>query len=131
MQDFTVVYLEGRFNVNAENEKLLRIKDLARLLDVHRSTIHRWIRLGKLETVILPSGRKRIPEGTIRRFRCFGKHYQVTFPMEQECESCAENGDHGVPAVGHSVNPEWSGYWLCRACIGEYDARPPVNQATG
>ena len=46
----------------------------------------------------------------------------------RECESCAENGDHGVPAVGHSENPEWSGYWLCEQCIHEYNGRPPVNQ---
>lgn len=46
-----------------------------------------------------------------------------------ECESCAQNGAHGVPAVGHSRNPEWSGYDLCQECIAEYDNRPPVNNA--
>lgn len=44
-----------------------------------------------------------------------------------ECESCAEGGFYGVPAVGHSSNPEWSGYNLCQECIDEYDRRPPIN----
>lgn len=46
-----------------------------------------------------------------------------------ECESCAENGTHGVPATGHSTNPEWSGYNLCDECQAEYNGRDPVNQA--
>lgn len=46
-----------------------------------------------------------------------------------ECESCAENGEHGVPAVGHSKNPDWSGYNLCQECIDEYDRRSPINLA--
>lgn len=40
-----------------------------------------------------------------------------------ECDSCAENGEHGIPAVGHSQNPDWSGYDLCAQCINEYDQR--------
>ena len=44
-----------------------------------------------------------------------------------ECESCAEGGFHGVPAVGNSNNPEWSGYDLCQECIEEYNNREPVN----
>ncbi len=46
-----------------------------------------------------------------------------------ECESCAEGGQHGVPAVGHSRNPDWSGYNLCQECIDEYDSRPSINKA--
>jgi len=48
--------------------------------------------------------------------------------MEQYCESCAVTGDT-TPAVRHSTNPEWSGYWLCESCAGELDLRPPVDQA--
>lgn len=44
-----------------------------------------------------------------------------------ECDSCAENGNHGVPAVGHSINPDWSGYNLCQECIEEYNARGPIT----
>lgn len=47
--------------------------------------------------------------------------------QEIECESCAENGQHGIAAIGHSNNPDWSGYDLCQECINEYDARLPVN----
>ena len=46
--------------------------------------------------------------------------------FEVDCESCAVNGER-VPAVGHSINPDWSGYNLCASCIAEYDSRPPVN----
>jgi hypothetical protein len=45
------------------------------------------------------------------------------------CESCLQTGER-VPATGHSRNPDWSGYDLCDECQGEYNSRPPVNQAT-
>ena len=48
----------------------------------------------------------------------------------QECESCAESGEHDIPAIRHSANPDFIGYWLCEECATEYDSRPPVNQAT-
>ena len=48
----------------------------------------------------------------------------------QECESCAEAGDHGVPGVGYSKNKNWSGYWLCQECINEYDSRMPETPFT-
>jgi hypothetical protein len=44
-----------------------------------------------------------------------------------ECESHLVNGEH-VPAVGHSRNPDWSGYKLCQECIDEYDGRCEVNE---
>lgn len=43
--------------------------------------------------------------------------------IQRECESCAAAGQHGIPAVGHSTNPNWSGYWLCQECIDEYNSR--------
>jgi hypothetical protein len=48
------------------------------------------------------------------------------YTKQTECESHAVNGEH-VPAVGHSSNPDWSGYNLCAECIAEYDRRPAVN----
>jgi len=44
----------------------------------------------------------------------------------QMCESCAEGG-YVVPAVGHSENLDWSGYWLCEECIREYNSRAPLE----
>jgi hypothetical protein len=43
-----------------------------------------------------------------------------------ECDSCAEGGEHGVPAVRHSENPDWSGYDLCQECIEEYNQRERI-----
>ncbi len=42
-----------------------------------------------------------------------------------ECDSCAEGGEHGAPAVERGKNPDWSGYDLCQECIDEYDSRMP------
>jgi hypothetical protein len=44
----------------------------------------------------------------------------------RECESCAEGGQHGVPATCHSSNPDWSGYDLCDECRAEYDSREHI-----
>lgn len=49
--------------------------------------------------------------------------------MNDECESCAAGGIHGVIATGHSTNPEWTGYDLCDECQAEYNSRSPINQA--
>jgi len=45
---------------------------------------------------------------------------------QTECDSCLESGEH-VLATGHSKNPDWSGYDLCRGCKREYDSRPPIG----
>lgn len=42
------------------------------------------------------------------------------------CQCCAQDGSQ-IPAIGHSKNPDWSGYWLCQDCIDEYDARAPLE----
>lgn len=48
--------------------------------------------------------------------------------MTIECESCAEAGQHGVPATTHSSNPDWSGYDLCAECAAHYDAEGPIGE---
>jgi len=44
-----------------------------------------------------------------------------------ECDAHAEGGEHGIPAVGHTKNPDWSGYDLCQECIDEYEERAPIG----
>lgn len=45
--------------------RLLRIKEVALILNVSRQTIWRWIEEGKIKATKLPSGRYRIPEGEV------------------------------------------------------------------
>ena len=43
------------------------------------------------------------------------------------CDSCAVAGIE-TPATTRSMNPDWSGYHLCRDCAKEYDGRPVTGQ---
>ena len=51
--------------------ELLRVKDAAKMLEVDPSTLRRWINLGLIDAVKLPSGQYRIRredvEGLLRR----------------------------------------------------------------
>jgi excisionase family DNA binding protein len=46
-------------------EELLRVVEAAELLKVSRGTIIRWIRLGQLPAIRLPSGTYRVPKSAI------------------------------------------------------------------
>ena len=48
-------------------EKLLKISEVAKILNVSRHTILNWIREGKIRAIRLPSGRYRIPESEVRK----------------------------------------------------------------
>jgi len=48
-------------------EKLLKISEVAKVLNVSMHTVLNWIKKGKLKAIRLPSGRYRIPEGEVRR----------------------------------------------------------------
>jgi excisionase family DNA binding protein len=47
--------------------ELLRVTEAARMLAVDPSTLRRWINLGLIDSVKLPSGHYRIPRGEVER----------------------------------------------------------------
>lgn len=49
------------------SDRLLHVAYVARRLSCHRSTIHRWIVIGRIASVRLPSGAYRIPQHELRR----------------------------------------------------------------
>jgi putative resolvase len=53
--------------INGGETMLLKVKDVARALNVHRTSVERWIKEGKLKAVKLPSGYYRIPEEELNR----------------------------------------------------------------
>ena len=50
-----------------EQDKILKVSEVANRLGVHQATILRWIREGRIEASILQSGRYRINEGQISK----------------------------------------------------------------
>lgn len=58
---------------NGGDKMLLKIKDVAQALNVHRASVERWIKDGKLNAVKLPSGYYRIPEEELNRLLGKGK----------------------------------------------------------
>ena len=48
-------------------EKLYTVKQASEILGVHPKTIQKWDREGKIKVVRTPGGRRRIPEGEIKR----------------------------------------------------------------
>ncbi len=46
---------------------MLRASEVARVLNVDRHAVARWIKEGKIRAVRFPSGRYRIPEGEVRK----------------------------------------------------------------
>ncbi len=46
-------------------EKLLRISDVAKMLNVSRVTIYEWIRTGKIKFITLPNDKKRISQSEV------------------------------------------------------------------
>ena len=45
---------------------------------------------------------------------------------QTECDAHLYNNEH-IPATGHSINFDWTGYDLCDSCIVEYDSRQPIT----
>ena len=52
---------------NSKNEKLLRVSEVAKILNIHPSTIRLWIRSGRLNAVKTKGGHYRIPETEVIR----------------------------------------------------------------
>lgn len=48
-------------------EKLLKVGEVARRLNVSRHTVLNWIKRGKIKAIRLPSGRYRIPESEVEK----------------------------------------------------------------
>ena len=48
-------------------ERLLRVSEVAKILNVERHTVLNWIKKGKLRAIRLPGGRFRIPESEVKR----------------------------------------------------------------
>jgi excisionase family DNA binding protein len=48
-------------------EKLLKVSEVARKLNVSRHTVLNWIKRGKIKAIRLPGGRYRIPESEVRK----------------------------------------------------------------
>jgi len=48
-------------------EKLMKVSEVAKILNVSRHTVLNWIRKGKMKAIRLPGGRYRIPESEVRR----------------------------------------------------------------
>jgi excisionase family DNA binding protein len=49
------------------SEELLTVRDVAARLNVNRGTVVRWIRLGQLKALRLPSGTYRVPRAELER----------------------------------------------------------------
>ena len=43
-------------------KKMLKVGEVAKILNVSRHTVLNWIRKGKMKAIRLPSGRYRVPE---------------------------------------------------------------------
>jgi len=54
--------------MNNAGERLLRPKEVCRILGVSYPTLRRWIKKGWIRAVQMPSGKYRIPESEVRRF---------------------------------------------------------------
>jgi putative resolvase len=48
-------------------EKLLTTSEVARILNVTRHAVDKWIREGRMKAIRLPGGRYRIPESEVER----------------------------------------------------------------
>jgi excisionase family DNA binding protein len=49
------------------SEKLLTTAEVAKMLRVSRSTVHRWAQLGQIKTIRLPSGTLRYSREEVER----------------------------------------------------------------
>lgn len=55
---------------NLENRADLTVNEMARLLNVHRTSVLRWLEVGKLQAFRLAAGRSyRIPASELDRIR--------------------------------------------------------------
>lgn len=54
--------------MSLELKGFLVIRDAAKALGVHRSTLHRWLNDGKVQPVLV-AGRRLIPESEIERLK--------------------------------------------------------------
>ena len=48
-------------------ERMFKPSEVAKMLNVDRHTVTRWIREGKIKAIKLPSGRYGIPESEVKR----------------------------------------------------------------
>ena len=48
-------------------ERMFKPSEVAKMLNIDRHTVTRWIREGRIKAVKLPSGRYRIPESEVRK----------------------------------------------------------------
>ena len=46
---------------------LLNVSDVAKALFVSRPTIYDWIKKGKIKSITLPNGIKKIPESEVKK----------------------------------------------------------------
>jgi len=51
-----------------ELKGLFLVSQAADLLGVHRTTLHRWLRAGKIQTILI-AGQRLIPESEIERLK--------------------------------------------------------------
>ena len=57
-----------------DSEPMLRIRDVARLLNVTAKTVRRYIASGQLAATRLGAGHWRVPESALRAFTNGGRH---------------------------------------------------------
>ena len=65
MLTFVYFYLTG--DHMSLGGRLLKVKEAASILNVDRRTIWRWIKKGRIQAIMLPSGQYRIPESEVVR----------------------------------------------------------------
>ncbi|MBS7609523.1 excisionase family DNA-binding protein [Candidatus Bathyarchaeota archaeon] len=53
--------------MSEKTEKLLRVGEVAKRLQVSRRTVERWITQGKMRAIKYPSGRFKVPESEVER----------------------------------------------------------------
>jgi len=55
------------YNQTMTTDKLYKLPEAAKLLNVHARTLKRWHEQGKIVLVTLPGGHFRVPESEVRR----------------------------------------------------------------
>ncbi|GAA1984324.1 helix-turn-helix domain-containing protein [Amycolatopsis minnesotensis] len=92
--------------MQVEDNRVFRVKELADLLDIHRSTIYRAIEAGELEALKIGTGRGvlRIPGFSVNIWlgECTEAAAREFFEGDASAEQ-ADNPETGTDVAGHGA----------------------------